>query len=245
LIDAFFSFHILIAFFFLVETEWLAHCGLEVRGFDVLPVLLEEGDEEVDGQCGVLADFLLLHVDVANAASEAEHLLELEFDCCLELGCLLSEVVTEGNGCWELVGTVHERADDTGDGLDDRLGREERVELGAHLLDELLVLVELLEVFHVHARDALLLCLVLVLEVADDADLHVWTADVWQTECAGETLVLLGVVVLEVDLQVDGLKELALLALREDIRDGFVEHLGWDFGHGVERLVFGCFLFFS
>jgi len=179
---------------------------------------------------------------VANAASEAQHLLELELDCGLEFGGLFGEVVTESDGRREFVGTVHERADDTGDGLDDRLGREERVETGAHLLDELLVLVEFLEVFHVHARDSLLLCLVLMLKVADDANLHGWAADVWQAESSGETLVLLGIVVLEVELQVDGLKELALLALRENLLDCVVEHLWRDFGHGIERLVFGCFV---
>jgi len=207
-----------------------------------LPVLLEQRDKEVDGQSCVLADFLLLHVNVANAATEAKNLLELELDCCLEFGCFFCEVVTQSDGCWELVGTIHERADDTGDCLDDRLGREECIEVGAHLLDELLVLVEFLEVFHVHARDTLLLCLVLMLKIADDADLHVWAANVWQTECSGETLVLLGVVVLEVDLQVNRLKELTLLAFCQNLLDGFVEHVGRDLGHGIERLVFDCFV---
>jgi len=210
-----------------------------------LPVLLEQGDEEVDCQSCVLADFFFLHVDVANAATKAENFLELEFDCCLELGSLFCEVVTQSDGGWELVGTVHEWTNDTGDCLDDGFRGEECIEVGAHLLDKLLVLVEFLEVFHVHARDTLLLCLVLVLEIADDADLHVGAADVWQAESSGETLVLLGVVVLEVELQVNRLKELALLALREDLLNGVVEHLGWDFGHGIERLVFGFFFSWS
>ena len=32
----------------LEETDGLAHGGLDVKGLDVLPVLLEQGDKEVD-----------------------------------------------------------------------------------------------------------------------------------------------------------------------------------------------------
>ena len=32
----------------LVEANGLAHSGLDVQGLDVLPVFLEQGDEEVD-----------------------------------------------------------------------------------------------------------------------------------------------------------------------------------------------------
>lgn len=44
---------------------------------DVLPVLLEEGDEEVDGQHGVGDNLVLSHVDVADSNAQAENLLEL------------------------------------------------------------------------------------------------------------------------------------------------------------------------
>jgi hypothetical protein len=33
----------------LVETDGLTHGSFDVKGFDVLPVLLEERDQEVDG----------------------------------------------------------------------------------------------------------------------------------------------------------------------------------------------------
>ena len=38
----------------LIETNGLAHRRLKVEGFDVLPILLEEGDEEVDGYARVI-----------------------------------------------------------------------------------------------------------------------------------------------------------------------------------------------
>ena len=58
----------------------LAHGGLEVERLDVLPVLLEEGDQEVDGQHGVGEDLLSAHLYVANCTPHAENLLELELD---------------------------------------------------------------------------------------------------------------------------------------------------------------------
>lgn len=55
----------------------LAHRALEVERLDVLPVLLEERDEEVDRKHGVGEDLLLVHLDVADGDTEAENLLEL------------------------------------------------------------------------------------------------------------------------------------------------------------------------
>lgn len=47
----------------LTETLRLAHGGLEVERLDVLPVLLEERDQEVDSQHGVGEDLLRRHLD--------------------------------------------------------------------------------------------------------------------------------------------------------------------------------------
>merc|ERR1719198_2557086 len=64
----------------LVEARGLAHGRLEVEHLDVLPVLLEQRHEEVDGELGVLEDGRALHAAVADGDVEAEHLLELELD---------------------------------------------------------------------------------------------------------------------------------------------------------------------
>jgi len=178
-----------------------------------------------------LAKFVVLHVDVADAAAQAEHLLKLELDRSSKVVALSLKIVSENDGGGELVGTVHVGADDTRDGLDDGLGGEEGVEAGAELLDELLVLVELLEGVHVGDGHVDLLGLVLVLEVGDEADVHTGAAEVGEAEGAGEALVLGGVVVLQVDLEVDGLGELALLAVVEDSVDGGLESVGGDLGH--------------
>jgi len=203
-----------------------------------LPVLLEQRHEVVDGQHCVLADFVFLHVDVTDAAAQAQHLLELELDRRLQILGLLGKVVTECDRGRELVETVQVRTDNTRNGLDDGLGGEERIIASAELLHELLVLVEFLEVFHVESGQVLLLRLLLVLEVADDADAHVGAAQIRQAESASETLVLLGVVVLQVDLKINRLGELALLALGENLLDGVLQNLRRDLRHGVERFVF-------
>ena len=52
-----------------------------------------------------------------------------------------------------------------------------------------------------------------VVLVAQQADCHLRAGDIGQTDGPGEPLVALGVVVLEGDLQLDGLEEVALVAL--------------------------------
>ena len=69
----------------LVNLVRLAHGGLEVSGLQVLPVLLKQGDEEVESDDGVLTDLLILHLDVADGAAKAENLLRLELDGGLDV----------------------------------------------------------------------------------------------------------------------------------------------------------------
>ena len=51
----------------------------------VLPILLQQRDEEVDAHLHVLEDLLLLHTQVANGNTHAKHLFQLELDCGLGL----------------------------------------------------------------------------------------------------------------------------------------------------------------
>jgi len=44
-------------------------------------------------------------------------------------------------------------------------------------------------------------------------DGHVWARDNWETDGSGETLVTLRIIVLEADLELDGLEEVSLLGL--------------------------------
>jgi len=49
----------------LEESDRLAHGGFYVQRFDVLPVLLRQGDEEVDGKHDIAQDLVIRHLDVA------------------------------------------------------------------------------------------------------------------------------------------------------------------------------------
>ena len=92
----------------LVETLGGAHGSLEGEGANVLPALLEEGDEVVDGQHDVANKLLIGHVDVADSDTHAENLLELELDGGLDFGDLGAEVLVVGDGGRELAGCEDE-----------------------------------------------------------------------------------------------------------------------------------------
>ena len=93
-------------------------------------------------------------------------------------------------------------AQETRNLLDQSLGSDEGVVLAGELLDQLLVLVELLQVVGGHGVDAAMLGTVDIVLVAEDADAHVGTGDRGQADGARETLITLGVIVLETDLTV-------------------------------------------
>jgi hypothetical protein len=57
----------------LVEALGGAHAALDVEGSDVLPVLLQERHEEVDGQHDVAEQLVLGQVDVADGDAQAQH----------------------------------------------------------------------------------------------------------------------------------------------------------------------------
>jgi len=221
----------------LVEAEGLAHGALDVERLDVLPVLLEERHEEVDSQVDVGKELSLGHLHVANGNSEAESLLELELDLALELIALLEDVVRVGEEGGELASLVKTGSQQTRDLLDERVGSEEHVVLLGKLLDRLLVLVELLQVLHSHEGHAGSLCLVAMLLVTQDADLAVGARHVGELDGAAETLVARGIVVLEANLQLHRLGELAVgfLGGVENRLDGLAECVTG------KLAMFGCF----
>ena len=155
----------------------LAHGALDVEHLDVLPVLLEQGHEEVDGHLRVDEDLALAHLDVADGDGEAEHLLELELDLRADAVDLVLERLAVRAQRGELARLVEAGAEETGDLLDHGLGREEVVVLLGELLDQLLVLVELLERFDVHGVNAVAGGFFAVLGVAKDAHLKLRARD--------------------------------------------------------------------
>ena len=98
-------------------------------------------------------------------------------------------------------------AEQTGNLLDEGLRGKESVVLLGKLLDELLVLVQLLQVVNRHVLEVDLLSTVDVGGIGENADGHARAGDMGELDGARETLVALGVVVLETNLELDGLDE--------------------------------------
>ena len=73
-----------------------------MEGLDILPVLLQQGDEEVHGQVHVLSQLLLSHLHVADGDVEAENLLHLELDGGLQVEHLRLDVIGVGDQAGEL-----------------------------------------------------------------------------------------------------------------------------------------------
>jgi hypothetical protein len=125
-----------------------------------------------------------------------------------------------GDGGRELASLGKTGAQETGDLLDQGVGGDEGVVLAGELLDELLVLVEFLKVVRGHGVDAVVFGAVDVVLVTENADAHAGTGDGGEFDGARETLVTLGIIVLEADLEFDGFEEVALLLV-----EGVVEKL--------------------
>ena len=80
-----------------------------MEGLHVLPVLLQQGDEEVHGQVHVLSQLLLRHLHVADGNVKAEDLLHLELDGGLEVEHLGFDVIVVGDEGRELASLIRSR----------------------------------------------------------------------------------------------------------------------------------------
>ena len=172
---------------------------------EVVPSLLEERCEEVDTHADVLSEFLLSHLLVADGDGEAGDLLKLELDGGTGIVDLGSQVLVVSDDLGEHTDSVENGSEDGGDLLDEGVRSEEHGVLLGPLLDELLVLVEGLQEIEVNCvnLDVLGLNNVEMLGVSDQADLEAGSGDVGEADGSSETLVLLGIVVLEADLELN------------------------------------------
>ena len=69
---------------------------------DVLPMFLEERNQEVHSEADVLNELILRHLDVTNGHAQAENLLHLELDGGLEVEHLGLDVIVVGDEGGEL-----------------------------------------------------------------------------------------------------------------------------------------------
>jgi hypothetical protein len=186
----------------------LTHGRLQVQRLDVLPVLLQQRDEEVDGQHDVGNQLILSHLEVTDGNTQTEDLLKLELDGGTDFVGLIGQRVAVRDGGRELTNLVETRTQETGDLLDQSLGGKESIVLLGELLDELLVLVELLEIVNRLELHTGTLGLVTVESITEDTDSHTGTGNVGELDGTRETLITLGIVVLQTNLEFDGFSEL-------------------------------------
>jgi hypothetical protein len=149
----------------IAEKNWDTYDG---QGSNVLPSLLQQRDEVVDGQHDVSDQLVLGHANVSDGNTETENLLELELDGALDVGDLGGEVLSVGDGGGELSSLGKTGSQKTGDLLDQLLGSDESIVLAGELLDQLLVLVELLQVLDGHELESVVLSTVNVVLVSED-----------------------------------------------------------------------------
>jgi len=202
----------------LEDAGGLAHGRLQMKRLHVLPVLLQQGDQEVDGQHGVGQKLIFGHLDVANGDTQAQDLLQLELDRGLQVVDLVPQVVAVGDGGREFTSLGETGTQQTGNLLDQSFRSEESIVLLRQLLDQLLVLVELLQIIHTHVFEIDLLCPIDIGSISENADGHAGTRNIGELDGPAETLVPLGIVILEADLEFDSLDELPLLVAIADFQ---------------------------
>ena len=172
----------------LVQTLGRRHGSLDGQASNVLPTLLQQRHQVVDGQHDVSDQIILRHVNVANCHTHAQDLLQLELDGGLDLGDLCVQIFGVGNRGGELASyytsqrlsndrTIYgrhtlgkTRTQQTRNLLDKGVGGEEGVVLAGELLDELLVLVELLQVIGGHGIDTQVLSTIDIVLITENAE---------------------------------------------------------------------------
>ena len=100
------------------------HGGLDVDRLDVVPALLEERGQEIEGHHDVLLELVIGHIGAADGGGEAGDLLELELDGRTGVDDLGSERLLTDNGR-ESVDSREDGSDDDGDLLEDGVRSEQ------------------------------------------------------------------------------------------------------------------------
>ena len=88
----------------LVDSLRRRHGRFDDQGAHVLPALLQQTDQVVDGQHDVGDQLVLGHSDVADGDTHAQNLLQLELDGRLDFGHLVVEIFGVGDGGGEFSG---------------------------------------------------------------------------------------------------------------------------------------------
>merc|ERR1719154_256198 len=219
--------------YLLVQSLNRSHGGLDMKRPYVLPMLLQQRDQEIHSQMNILHKIFLRHSDVAYSNGKAENFLHLKLDGGLQVQDLLLQVVAVSDQGGEFTGFVQARTQKSGNLLDQSVGCQEGVVLLCQLLRLLLVFVQFLKVVSRHTLDTKRPGLITMLLISKQTHLELVARNMLKLNGSGETLVLLGVVVLKTDLEVHGFGELPFLVLcmLQDSANTLIELFLWDLGH--------------
>lgn len=88
----------------LVQTSWWRHAGLDSQAADILPPLLQQRHQVVDGKHDVRNKLVFRHIHIAHSHTHTEHLLQLELDGRLDFGNLLRQIFAVRDWGGELAG---------------------------------------------------------------------------------------------------------------------------------------------
>lgn len=125
----------------LIDALGWGHGSLDGERPNVLPALLQQGDEVVDSQHDVSNEIILSHFNVANCDTHAQNLLQLELDGGLDIRDLGGQIFSVRNRGREFAGFGETGAKETRNLLDEGVGGDEGIVLACKLLDQLLVFV--------------------------------------------------------------------------------------------------------
>ena len=92
----------------LVQPLWRTHAGLDGQAAHVLPSLLQQADQVVDGQHDIRDYLILRHAHISDRNTQAQYFLELEFDRRLDFGDLGVQVFVVGDWGGEFAGYTFE-----------------------------------------------------------------------------------------------------------------------------------------
>lgn len=105
----------------LIQSLGWRHACLDGQAADVLPALLQQTDQVVDGQHDIGDQLILGHTDVSDGDTHAQDLLQLELDGALDLGDFASEIFGVRDWGGELSGLGQTGTQETRDLFDQRV----------------------------------------------------------------------------------------------------------------------------
>merc|ERR1719326_1428357 len=111
----------------LVKSDCWSHGGFDVEGPDVLPLLLQQRNQEIDGHVDVLDQLIVVHVDITDGDGQAQNFFHLEFDGLFHFFDFGNHIVSLGQNGWKLTGFVQTWSQQSRNLSDQSIGSQECV----------------------------------------------------------------------------------------------------------------------